>query len=135
MPLLGPAGARSFGYWVQRMNRIARSLTAAPVCVAVLTRADARSPTERYTCVPAGAGDLGKCYMGRDLAGVMGRQGAAWLEREERTDLLVTTLWTKPGMAVANIGAGTGHLARSIASANRRPNAHGVSATRLNRRY
>ena len=48
-----------------------------------------------------------------------------------RTDLLVTTLWTKPGIAVANIGVGTGHLARSIAPANRTPNALGVSATRL----
>ena len=122
------------------MNRIARSLTAEvlgalPLCVALLTYADARSLTDRYTRVPAGAGVIGKRYMGRDLAGIMGRLGAAWLEREERTDLLVTTLWTKPGMAVANIGAGTGHLARSIAPANRTPNAHGASATRMNQHY
>ena len=110
-------------------------LGALPVCVAVLTRADARSPTGRYACEPVGAGDLGKRYMGRDLGGVMGRQGAARLEREERTDLLVSTLWTKPGMAVANIGVGTGHLARSIAPANRTPNAHGASATRMNQHY
>jgi len=58
--------------------------------------------------------------MGRDIAAVMGWQGAAWLERgererEERTDLLVTALQLKPGMVVADIGAGTGYLARRIA--------------------
>jgi hypothetical protein len=31
-----------------------------------------------------GADGIGKRYMGRDIAGVMGWQGAAWLEREER---------------------------------------------------
>ena len=109
------------------MNRIARSglLTVLGVlllCAATLAHADARSPTERYTRVPAGADGIGKRYMGRDIAGVMGWQGAAWLEREERereerTDLLVTALQLKPGMVVADIGAGTGYLARRMAPA------------------
>jgi len=109
------------------MNRIARSffatlLSALLLCTATLTHADARSPTERYTRVPAGADGIGKRYMGRDIAGVMGWQGAAWLEREERereerTDLLVTALQLKPGMVVADIGAGTGYLARRMAPA------------------
>ena len=60
--------------------------------------------------------------MGRDIAGVMGWQGAAWLEREERereerTDLLVPALQLAPGMVVADIGAGTGYLARRMAPA------------------
>jgi ubiquinone/menaquinone biosynthesis C-methylase UbiE len=60
--------------------------------------------------------------MGRDIAGVMGWQGAAWLEREERereerTDLLVTALQLKPDMVVADVGAGTGYLARRMAPA------------------
>ena len=86
------------------------------------SRADARalSPTERYVRVPAGADGIGKRYMGRDIAAVMGWQGAAWLEREdrereERTDLLVAVLQLKPGMVVADIGAGTGYLARRMA--------------------
>ena len=86
--------------------------------------ADARYPAERYVRVPAGADGIGKRYMGRDIAGVMGWQGAAWLEREERereerTDLLVKALQLKPGMMVADIGAGTGYLARRMAPAVR----------------
>lgn len=76
--------------------------------------------TKRYTRVPPGADGIGKRYMGRDISGVMGWQGAAWLEREERereerTDLLVQALQLKPGMVVADIGAGTGYLARRMA--------------------
>ena len=109
------------------MNRIARSglltaLGALLLCAVTLAQADARSPAERYTRVPAGVDGIGKRYMGRDIAGVMGWQGAAWLEREERereerTDLLVTALQLKPGMVVADIGAGTGYLARRMAPA------------------
>ncbi len=63
---------------------------------------------------------IGKFYMGREISHVMGWQGAAWLERnereqEERTDLLVAELALKPGMVVADIGAGTGHIARRMA--------------------
>ncbi len=56
----------------------------------------------------------GRVYMGREIAQVMGHQGADWLERkeriqEERPDLLHSLLKLKPGMAVADIGAGTGY--------------------------
>jgi precorrin-6B methylase 2 len=97
-------------------------LVAVLLCVAMLTHADSAKPSERYARVPAGADGIGKRYMGRDIAGVMGWQGAAWLEREERereerTDLLLTALQLKPGMVVADIGAGTGYLARRMAPA------------------
>ncbi|MCY7312366.1 MAG: class I SAM-dependent methyltransferase [Pseudoxanthomonas sp.] len=109
------------------MNRTSWSLSAALLSVlllwaATLALADSGKPSERYTRVPAGADGIGERYMGRDIAGVMGWQGAAWLEREERereerTDLLVTALQLKPGMVVADIGAGTGYLARRMAPA------------------
>jgi ubiquinone/menaquinone biosynthesis C-methylase UbiE len=109
------------------MNRFARSLSAALLgalllCMATPVLADAGRSAERYTRVPAGADGIGKRHMGRDIAGVMGWQGAAWLEREERereerTDLLVTALRLQPGMVVADIGAGTGYLSRRMAPA------------------
>ena len=81
-------------------------------------------PTPRYQTLPAGTANpdgIGKRYMGREIAGVMGWQGAGWLEREERekeerTDLLLKALALKPGMTVADIGAGTGYLSRRMAS-------------------
>ena len=50
----------------------------------------------------------------------MGFQGAAWLERsereqEERGDLLLAALALKPGMDVADVGAGTGYYSRRMA--------------------
>ena len=77
---------------------------------------------ERYSPAPASADGIGKRYMGREISSVMGWQGAAWLEREERdreerTDLLLAALTLQPGMVVADIGAGTGYLSRRMAPA------------------
>ena len=111
------------------MNRIPMSRRPAALLCALLlglappAQADAGgNAVERYARAPAGADGIGKRYMGRDIAAVMGWQGAAWLEREERereerTDLLLTALDLKPGMVVADVGAGTGYLARRMASA------------------
>src|SRR5260221_7143090 len=62
---------------------------------------------------------IGKFYMGREIAQVMGHQGAEWLERperdeEEKTELLVELLKLKPGEVVADIGAGTGYFSRRL---------------------
>lgn len=74
-----------------------------------------------YQQYPANADGIGKVYMGREIAQVMGYQGAAWLEREarekeERTDVLIKLLNLKAGMAIADIGAGTGYLSRRMAN-------------------
>ncbi len=63
---------------------------------------------------------IGKFYMGREIARVMGHQGIAWLERperekEERLSLLIKALKLKPGMIVADIGAGSGRISRLMA--------------------
>lgn len=70
--------------------------------------------------------DAGKTYMGREIAPVMGWEGAAWLERpererEERSDLLIAALDLRPEMVVADIGAGTGrdHCCRADKSSDR----------------
>jgi precorrin-6B methylase 2 len=94
-------------------------LLAMPVAAAsTLVRAQKEPP--RYQVVKASRDGIGKLYMGREIAGVMGWQGASWLEREEREqeergDLLLRELGLKPGMAVADIGAGTGYYARRMA--------------------
>ena len=74
----------------------------------------------KYRRIAPSADGIGKVYMGREIAGVMGWQGAAWLERgerqqEERGDLLLRELGLKPGMTVADVGAGTGYYARRMA--------------------
>ena len=97
------------------------------VCLAVSlglagTSAIPREISERYRSVPANADGIGKSYMGRQIAHVMGWQGAGWLEREERereerSDLLLRILSLAPGMSVADVGAGTGYYSRRIADA------------------
>jgi SAM-dependent methyltransferase len=68
----------------------------------------------------ASADGIGKRYMGREIAHVMGWQAASWLEREERereerTSVLVDELGLKAGMVVADVGAGSGYLSRRMA--------------------
>lgn len=63
---------------------------------------------------------IGKFYMGREIARVMGHQGIRWLERPEREQeeglsLLIECLSIKPGMVVADIGAGSGVISVRLA--------------------
>lgn len=58
---------------------------------------------------------IGKFYMGREIAHVMGFDGAAWLERSsrevtEKPDQVIKSLNLKPTDVVADIGAGTGYF-------------------------
>jgi ubiquinone/menaquinone biosynthesis C-methylase UbiE len=68
-----------------------------------------------YTNTGLSLDGIGKAYMGRNIAAVMGYQGASWLDRaerkaEERTDRLVALLELKPTDVVADIGAGSGYF-------------------------
>ena len=81
----------------------------------------AQSPTV-YSSSAASPDGIGKIYLGREIAQVMGHAGADWLERpsreaEERTDKLVAFLARrlKPDAVVADIGAGSGYFTFRIA--------------------
>ncbi|MEX0269218.1 class I SAM-dependent methyltransferase [Leptolyngbyaceae cyanobacterium UHCC 1019] len=64
---------------------------------------------------------IGKFYMGREIAQVMGHLGAGWLERptrerEERPQQLINSLNLKSTDVVADIGAGTGYFSFRMAT-------------------
>jgi ubiquinone/menaquinone biosynthesis C-methylase UbiE len=63
---------------------------------------------------------IGKFYLGREIAQVMGHEAADWLERadrdqEEHSEQLIGELGLQPGQTVADIGAGTGYFSRRLA--------------------
>jgi ubiquinone/menaquinone biosynthesis C-methylase UbiE len=69
---------------------------------------------ERYTVKSGDPNGISKWYMGRQIAQVMSHFGIDWLERQEReqeenTSLLLKNLALKPGMVIADIGAGSGY--------------------------
>ena len=69
---------------------------------------------DRYNIKTGDPNGINKWYMGRQIAQVMSHYGIDWLEREERekeenTSLLLKNLAVKPGMVIADIGAGSGY--------------------------
>ncbi len=65
---------------------------------------------------------IGKFYMGREIAHVMGAEGMSWLERpdrekEEQPRRVLEALRLKPGDVVADLGAGSGYFTFRLARA------------------
>ena len=74
----------------------------------------------KYTFKEGDYNGIGKWYMGREIAYVMGFQGISWLERfereqEENVSKLIQNMRIKSDDIIADIGAGSGYHAFRIA--------------------
>ncbi|MDB4163956.1 class I SAM-dependent methyltransferase [Flavobacteriaceae bacterium] len=74
----------------------------------------------KYTFKEGDYNGIGKWYMGREIAYVMGFQGIGWLERSEReqeenVSKLILNMRIKNDDIIADIGAGSGYHAFRIA--------------------
>jgi len=95
-----------------------RALLKTLFAVAVIASAPVAAQ-EGYANTGMSLDGIGKSYMGREIAAVMGFQGAEWLDRadrakEEGTDKLLPLLGLMPTDVVADIGAGTGYFSFRI---------------------
>ena len=102
------------------MRHYVTAMLLSAFVLAPLTAHASDDAASRYTLVRASPDGIGKVYAGREIAQVMSFHGAQWLERsermeEERPDLVIAALELKPGMQVADVGAGTGFYAWRMA--------------------
>lgn len=82
---------------------------------------DSTPETVLYTYKSGDPNGMGKWYMGRQIAHVMGFQGINWLERSEReeeenTTALLKNMDIQPDDVIADIGAGSGYHVFKMAS-------------------
>lgn len=98
-------------------NEAARRPPASSAPPAVAVEPPAPPP---YEHAPASADGIGKFFMGREIAKVMGHPGIGWLERtdrekEEAPSKAIAMLELPPETVIADIGAGSGYYAFRIA--------------------
>jgi precorrin-6B methylase 2 len=84
-------------------------------CVGQKTNTD-----KKYTFKSGDDNGIGKWYMGREIAYVMGFEGIGWLERperekEENVSKLIQNMKIKSDDVIADIGAGSGYHAFRMA--------------------
>ena len=80
----------------------------------ILSTALISAQTDVYTYKNGDPSGIGKWYQGREIAHVMGYQGMAWLERDEReaeenTTKLLANMNITSNHDIADIGAGSGY--------------------------
>ncbi len=99
------------------MSRAAWSVPVLLLAVSTAVAADPPRYEMRRNHDPDG---IGKFYMDREIAEVMGHLAAGWLDRpereqEERPSKLMEVLKIKPGDVIADIGAGSGYFTFRLA--------------------
>jgi len=102
--------------------------TSIPVLIGLLflcsCRGQNNNTAEDYVYKQGDPNGIGKWYMGREIAHVMGFQGMNWLERpereeEENTSILLKNMNIKATDVIADIGAGSGyHIFKMAPMAN-----------------
>src|SRR6266576_2237850 len=103
------------------MNRLSNGLLGFALLMGWTATAQPAALTNRYeTRAAHDPNGIGKVYMGREIAHVMGHLAADWLERPEREQeeqprLLVENLGLKETEVVADIGAGSGYFSFRMA--------------------
>jgi SAM-dependent methyltransferase len=100
-----------FNRWLAICACLLACWIATPVCAA---------PTVYQTRSLHSPDGIGKFYMGREIAKVMGHTEAMWLERstrevEEKPTLVIRSLDLQPTDTIADIGAGTGYFSFRMA--------------------
>ena len=97
---------------MKKINIICIFLTA----LLYLSQSNAQNSNikNQYTFKKGDYNGIGKWYMGREIAYVMGYQGINWLERSERekeenVSRLIENLEIKSNDTIADIGAGSGY--------------------------
>jgi SAM-dependent methyltransferase len=107
------------GFAAYRLTRHAPSTDSAPP-PPVIARAPILQEPPPYETNPASPDGIGKFYMGREIAKVMGHPAIGWLEREEREreeapSRAIAAIDLKPTDVIADIGAGSGYYAFRLA--------------------
>lgn len=102
-----------------------RFLTAVSLAVVLwFTPSFAANAVQQYAvyseCDRGSFDGIGKCYFGREISQILGKDGAGWLDRpgrakEEKPEKAIEALQFLPTDTVADIGAGIGYMSFLIA--------------------
>ncbi|GEO07965.1 class I SAM-dependent methyltransferase [Segetibacter aerophilus] len=95
-------------------------LSCSVGCTNAQVKADKKSSDTLYTYRAASSGGIGKFYLGREIAYVMGASNSSWLDRnsrpqEENTQLAIDKIDVPATAVIADIGAGTGYYTFKLA--------------------
>jgi len=105
--------------WLCGLILIIFLLVPGPIALADSEMPPGSLATPAYSYGKPSRDGIGKFYLGREIAQVMGHLGAGWLERstrqfEEQPQRLIEHLNLLPTAVVADIGAGTGYFSFRI---------------------